>query len=75
MGTTDEPDRKDMASPEDAEGLQQEAQSSVSSGSETTPLEDALEDDPELRRQIVEAAASSRDFRTRIVRRLVADLG
>ena len=38
-------------------------------------LEDALEDDPELRRQIVEAAVGSSDFKTRIVRKLVADLG
>ena len=37
-------------------------------------LSDELEDDAELRKQIVEAAVTSPEFKSRIVKKLVADM-
>ena len=38
-------------------------------------LSDELEDDPMLRKQIVDAAMNSQEFKNKIVRKLVDDLG
>ena len=38
-------------------------------------LQDALEDDPEMRKRIVEAAVANPAFKSRIVSKLVDDLG
>ncbi len=38
-------------------------------------LSDELEDDSELRTRIVEAAVTSPDFKARIVKKLVSDMG
>ena len=38
-------------------------------------LSDELEDNPELRQKIVQAAMASPDFKKKIVRKLVDDLG
>ncbi len=38
-------------------------------------LQDALEDDPEMRKRIVEAAVANPAFKSRIVSKLIDDLG
>jgi hypothetical protein len=38
-------------------------------------MEDELENDPEFRRRIIDAAMGSPDFKKKVVRKLVGDLG